>query len=113
MIYYFLTIDQCRTIDVDPPTIDSYAQIMGNLSLFNNFREIGHLNCFEYKTKKYNGMIYNDWLHYHTVITAKQFISYDRMRIKGYSIVLKLLRNHYDVIKVSNYICKNKVDSIY
>ena len=106
MIYYFLTIDKCKT-DY-PPSIKDYEQVMCKILLFRDCHRTG-IECYETKHKS---KIFPRWLHYHTIISACEYLRYSEFKHQNYSLKLKLLKYPADIIRVAKYIQKDKIDNI-
>lgn len=97
--YFFLTITQNFEHEA---TKDFYERLI-NYKIMKLGLYRSQVECYE---RKKNGV-----LHYHGIMTSnKGFITIPKM--KGLNFNLQKMKTMQDVLRVSEYICKNKVDSI-
>lgn len=94
--YYFITI---KKVSLGAPNVEYYEELLKDLLLLGLYRT--QVECYE------GGM--GTVLHYHGIFTSnKKFIRIPQN--KGISYNLQKLKTMQDILRVSEYICKNKVD---
>ena len=112
MFYYLLTLDKCKTKDLQFPTIINYRGVLAIIHMKCGARLANPwlpVECFEYKKKKINKEEYR-WLHYHCIFESDTMINYNQVKYDNYSINFKRIRTNEEMIKACGYINKEKID---
>ncbi len=99
--YYMITIDKCKK-DV-APTKNDFKVILFQFKIKLQFN-LENLFCYEYKINK--------WIHYHGIISSKQFLNYTDFKKTGYSFKIKYLKTTIDLLGAIRYINKCKIDKV-
>ncbi len=99
---YACTITKCL-MDKEPTKTDILYVRNQFYEDFNANESNFPVNCFEPKK--------NGWLHYHSTIFAP-YIDWQKVRYKGWSIKLKMLKTPFDIVNWCGYIQKHKIDKV-
>ncbi len=113
MLYYFLTIDKCKTRDGIIPTIEMYRNVLKRIHILSGAKltDIKYpVECFEFKEKIINRKKITVWLHYHAIMKTTIKIIYKNVKIKDYSINWKQIESIQSMATYAGYICKDKID---
>ncbi len=113
MLYYFLTIDKCKTSDGIIPTVLTYKEVFEKLKRSCGIIKADTLypvECYEYKTKVVCKLKCNKWLHYHGIVKSFHKIERKDTKVKNFSVHLKIINDLQMMCTYSGYINKNKKD---